>query len=295
MKEMGIDRTLLWPTLASVARGAHGRRSRRGVRGDPRAERVDARALDLRVLRRHLLHADHQPRGRQRRRRSTSSSTSTSAAPRSSSSASRRCPRGRAASRSRCPSSTRSGSGCRSSTSSSACTPATPATPATRTSGKASATSEMSDHRAVARRAVVTRRSSRCRRRRTTSSTRWRRSSATASPPGSRSSGSCRSSTRSRWIRPFYEKLQRTYDEHAGALRREPGRGLQPQRVGARVPRARPQGPHRPRHPGRPHHVRLRLPAPRGHGRSARLLRRSSPTSRSSSRRSSWAARSTRR
>ena len=66
------------------ARGARGRRSRRGGGGDPRAERVDARALDLRLFRRALLHADHQPRGRRRSRASRSSSTSTSAAPRSS-------------------------------------------------------------------------------------------------------------------------------------------------------------------------------------------------------------------
>ena len=76
----------------------------------------------------------------------------------------------------------------------------------------------------------------------------------------------------STWIRPFYAKLQRTYDKRAGALRREPGRRVQPQRVGARVPRARAQGHHRPRHPGRPHHVRVRLPAPRGDGRPARVL-----------------------
>ena len=62
------------------ARGAHGRRPRRGVRGHPRAERVDARALELRVLRRHLL-ARRSSRSRScERRHSRSSSTSTSAA-----------------------------------------------------------------------------------------------------------------------------------------------------------------------------------------------------------------------
>ena len=40
------------------------------------------------------------------------------------------------------------------------------------------------------------------------------------------------------WIRTFYTKLQRAYDDFAGAVRREPGRGLQPERVGARLPRA---------------------------------------------------------
>ena len=84
MKEMGIDRTLLWPTLASVLEERVADDPDVAVRRDPRAERVDARALDLRVLRRHLLHADHQPRRRHRPRASRSSSTSTSAAPRSS-------------------------------------------------------------------------------------------------------------------------------------------------------------------------------------------------------------------
>ena len=45
------------------ARGAHDRRPRCGVRRDPRAERVDARALELRVLGRHLQHAHHLARG----------------------------------------------------------------------------------------------------------------------------------------------------------------------------------------------------------------------------------------
>ena len=68
MKEMGIDRTLLWPTLASVLEERVADDPDVACRRDPRAQRVDARALDLRLLRRHLLHADHQPRRRQRRR-----------------------------------------------------------------------------------------------------------------------------------------------------------------------------------------------------------------------------------
>ena len=140
MKEMGIDRTLLWPTLASALEER--------MADDPDGVCAVIHALNE-WMHEHwsYVYSDAiystpiiSPRGRQRRARSRSSSTSTSAAPRSSSSAWRRCPRGRAASRSRCPSSTRSGSGCRSSTSSSACTRATPATPATPTSGKASAT-----------------------------------------------------------------------------------------------------------------------------------------------------------
>ena len=84
MKEMGIDRTLLWPTLASVVEER--------LANDPDAVCAVVHALNewlhehwiLRVLRRDLLDADHQPRRRQRRRARRSSSTSPSAAPRSS-------------------------------------------------------------------------------------------------------------------------------------------------------------------------------------------------------------------
>ena len=69
MKEMGIDRTLLWPTLASVLEERVADDPDVAVVVDPRPERVDARALDLRLLRRDLLHADHQPRRRHRTRR----------------------------------------------------------------------------------------------------------------------------------------------------------------------------------------------------------------------------------
>ena len=140
MKDMGIDRTLLWPTLASVLEERVADDPDLAAVLDPRAQRVDARALDLRLLRRHLRHADHQPRRRLRHAPSRSCSTSASAAPRSSSSGWRRCPRGRAASRSRCPSSTRSGPRSSGSASSWACTPATRATSATSTSGRASPT-----------------------------------------------------------------------------------------------------------------------------------------------------------
>ena len=119
MKDMGIDRTLLWPTLASVLEERVADDPDLAVAVDPRPQPMDARALDVRVLRRHLLHADHQPGCRRRTRRWRSCSTSTSGEPRSSSSGSRRCRPGRAASRSRCRSSTRSGPRSSASTSSS--------------------------------------------------------------------------------------------------------------------------------------------------------------------------------
>ena len=62
MKDMGIDRTLLWPTLASVLEERLADDPDARVRGHPRAERVDARALDVQLLRRHLLDADHLAR-----------------------------------------------------------------------------------------------------------------------------------------------------------------------------------------------------------------------------------------
>ena len=144
-------RRLLRPRAAARADEGHGhrphaavadagqRRSRSGSPTTPTSRCAVIHALNewmhehwtLRVLRRHLRHADHQPRRRQRRGARGARVHPRARAPRSSSSGWRRCRPGRAASRSRCPSSTRSGSGCRSSTSSSACTPATRATSAT--------------------------------------------------------------------------------------------------------------------------------------------------------------------
>ena len=128
MKDMGIDRTLLWPTLASVLEER--------VADDPDVAVAVIHALNewmhehwtLRVLRLDLLHADHQPR-----RRPRAGPRGARVHPRAGrqdlpASGSPRCRRGRAASRSPCPSSTRSGAGRRTSTSSSACTRATPAT-----------------------------------------------------------------------------------------------------------------------------------------------------------------------
>ena len=140
MKEMGIDRTLLWPTLASAIEER--------VADDPDVavavihalNAVDARALELRLLRRASTRRPSSAWPPVSIGRSRSWSSSTSAAPRSSSSGWRRSRRGRVGSRSPCPSSIRSGSGCRNWTSSSACTRATPATTATSTSGKGWAT-----------------------------------------------------------------------------------------------------------------------------------------------------------
>ena len=56
------------------------------------------------------------------------------------------------------------------------------------------------------------------------------------------------------------------------ALRRGSLRGLQPQHLRAHLPRAGPEGPARPGHPRRPADVRLGLPAPGGNGRPPRLL-----------------------
>ena len=77
----------------------------------------------------------------------------------------------------------------------------------------------------------------------------------------------------SRWIRPFYAEAAAGVRLVAHAVRREPGRTVQPQRVGARVSRARPQGPHRYRYSRRPHHVRVGLSAPGGDGRPLGVLR----------------------
>ena len=140
MKEMGIDRTLLWPTLASALEER--------MADDPDGVCAVIHALNE-WMHEHWSYVYSDAiystpiisLAARRRRRARGARVHPRARrqdlpdPRR-----RRCPRGRAASRSRSPSSTRSGSGCRSSTSPSACTPATPATPATPTSGRASAT-----------------------------------------------------------------------------------------------------------------------------------------------------------
>ena len=136
MKDMGIDRTLLWPTLASVVEER--------LADDPDAACVVVHALNewmhehwtYVLLRRHLRHPDHQLwRSSSGPWRSWSSSPTE--VPRSSFCGWRRCRRGRAAGPLPSRSSTRSGRGFRSSIWSSGCTQATPVTPATPTSGRA--------------------------------------------------------------------------------------------------------------------------------------------------------------
>ena len=181
MKDMGIDRTLLWPTLASVleervADDPDLPRSRSSTRSTSGCTSTGPTCTPDAIYATPIISlaagAGTRDRGAAVR--------PASAAPRSSSSAWRRCPRGRAASRSRCPSSTRSGPRSSGSTSSSACTPATRATSATSTSGRASPT------RCCRSRPRAPRRSRRWRPTRTWCTTRWRRSSATASPLASR-------------------------------------------------------------------------------------------------------------
>ena len=103
------------------ARGAPRRRPEGHARRHPRAEPVDARALDLQLRGPHFPDARHHAAHR-RARRSRSSSGSSSGAPRSCSSAPHRCRASGAGARSPYPSSTRSGSGSPRSTSRWACT-----------------------------------------------------------------------------------------------------------------------------------------------------------------------------
>ena len=58
MQEYGISRALMWPTLGSVIEQAMPEDPVRGRGVVPRAEPVDARALDVRVRARGLRHAD---------------------------------------------------------------------------------------------------------------------------------------------------------------------------------------------------------------------------------------------
>ena len=71
------------------------------------------------------------------------------------------------------------------------------------------------------------------------------------------------------------------------------GRRVQAQRVGAPVPRGRPDG-HRPAHRRRSRALRLRLPAPGGSRAAAELHRAAAETCRTTRSRASWAATSPR-
>ena len=59
MDELGLDRTLMFPTLASLDRGAAGRRPGRHPRHRPRAQRVAGRGLGLQLQEPHLHHPGH--------------------------------------------------------------------------------------------------------------------------------------------------------------------------------------------------------------------------------------------
>ena len=69
---------------------------------------------------------------------------------------------------------------------------------------------------------------------------------------------------------------RRHLPQDAPRVRRGPGRGVQAQRLGEPVPRGRHRGPHR-RHRRRQGGVRLRLPPSRGAGRSPQLPRPPAP------------------
>ena len=268
MKEMGIDRTLLWPTLASVLEER--------VADDPDVAVAVIHALNewmhehwsLRVLRRHLLHADHQPGRRDRpgprgarvhprARRQDLPDPGGAGADLEGPQVLR-------------PAGVRSvlGSGCRTSTSSSACTPATPATSATSTSGRASA-NEMLPFKAHRR----PRRSRRWRRRRTSCTT------AMASIIGHGLATRFPKlkfmpvEFQSEWIRPFVKRIQDAYEKSPVLFDEDPFEVFNRNVYVHAFHEPDPKGLHRPGHPGRPPHVRLRLPPPRGHGRSAGLQR----------------------
>ena len=59
MDELGIDRSMMWPTLASLLEERLGDRAGGDTRGHPRPEPLDARDLELRLRGAHLRHADH--------------------------------------------------------------------------------------------------------------------------------------------------------------------------------------------------------------------------------------------
>ena len=77
----------------------------------------------------------------------------------------------------------------------------------------------------------------------------------------------------SRWIRPFYEKLQRTYEATPVLFDEDPVAVFNRSVWVHAFHEPDPEGPARRGHPGRPRDVRLRLPAPRGHGRPVGVRR----------------------
>ena len=134
MDEQGIDRSLMFPTLASLIEERMRDDPDMCHAVDPLAERVDPRDLDVRLRRPHLRHAGHHAAGRRqgdrgarvgrraRRQGGADPSRAGVGLP-------------RAAVVRACPSSTRSGRRSSSTTCWSRCTPRTAATSATPTSG----------------------------------------------------------------------------------------------------------------------------------------------------------------
>ncbi len=61
MDELGVDRSLMFPTLASLDRGAAARRPGRDPRHRPRAERVARRGVGLQLQEPHLHHPGDHP------------------------------------------------------------------------------------------------------------------------------------------------------------------------------------------------------------------------------------------
>ena len=268
MDEQGIDRALMFPTLASLLEER--------MRDDPELIHAVIHALNewMHETWSSTTRAASSPRRSSRCRSSRRPSRSSSGCVERGAKvvldpARRRSPGSEVRGRSACPSSTRSGSRSSSTTSSSPCTPPTAATSATPTTGWA----------AAARCCRSSPRRSACCRRGGRSRTRCRRSSATAPCPASRSSRSRSSRTAaagssrcSNNMADIYKKMPQDFpedpievikrniyispfwEEDLGALAELIGDG----------PRA----------------VRLRLPAPRGPGRPGELRRRAGGRSR---------------
>ena len=269
MDELGLDRALMWPTLASLVEER--------LRDDPDAIHVVIHALnqwmhehvDLQLRGPHLPDAGHHAADRREGDRGArvGARARRQDHPRS---VPRRCPASEGRVRSRCRSSIRSGSWCKRPTSSSACTRPTAATSATSTSGKASATTSSPRSPAAAR----SRRSSGAHHRAIID--------AMASCVGH---GLCtrfpklQDRARSRTARVGAPAARTTWSRPTSSTRtcsrRTPSRCSSATSACTRSTRTTRRASCE-LHRRRQRAVRLRLPAPRGHGRPARLRRRRS-------------------
>ena len=234
MDELGIDRALMWPTLASLLEER--------LRDDPPATHAVIHALNQWMHEHWTFNYEDRifptPSSpcASSSRPSRSSSGCSSGGPGLSWSGRRRSRASWARGRWPCPSLTRSGSRSPRPTSSWACTPRTAATSATPTSGRASATARCCPSRAVgvsrpspATRAVP-------------SSTPWPRSSATGCAP--LPDAALRSGRERQQLGPpaagRHGELERS-----PTLRRGPRRGVQAEHLRPPVPRGGPDGPDR--------------------------------------------------